>query len=87
MSTRKVSVFVFSYPETVKVPTMFPLFSDELGEVLEFQYKFLSDSSLEDVLSIYVEKTKVFAINKDCVFWYRVVVRDTEGRIVKIFKA
>lgn len=87
MRTRKVSVFIFSYPENVKVPTMFPLFCDELGEVLEYQDKFLTDKSLEEVLQLYVDKTSVFASFEDTIKWYRVVVRDNDGRLVKLFKS
>lgn len=87
MRTRKVSVYVFSYSEKVKLPIMFPLFCDELGEVLEQEDKFLTDKSLEEVLQSFVDKTEVFASFDDKIKWYRVVVRDTEGRLVKIFKA
>lgn len=87
MRTRKVSVYVFSYPEKVKLPIMFALFCDELGEVLEHVEKFLTDKSLEEVMQKYVDKTEVFASFVDKIQWYRIVVRDTEGRLVKIFKA
>ncbi len=86
MCTRKVTVYVFSYPEKVKLP-LFPLFFDETCEVLELDEKFLTDKSLEVILQRYVDKTKVFASFVDKIQWYRIVVRDTEGRLVKIFKA
>lgn len=86
MRTRKVSVYVFRYPEKVKLP-LYPLFFDELGEVLEHKEKFLTDKSLEEILQRYVDKTEVFASFYDEIQWYRIVVRDTEGRLVKIFKA
>lgn len=86
MLTRKVSVYVFSYPDKVKLP-LYPLFFDDLGEVLEQEEKFLTDKSLEDVLQLYVDKTELFASFVDKIQWYRIVVRDTEGRLVKIFKA
>ena len=86
MHTRKVSVYVFSYPVNAKIP-MLALFLDELGEVLEFEDKFLSDTSLEDILKIYVEKTKELSSFEDSIKWYRVVVRDSDGRLVKMFKA
>lgn len=86
MRTRNVSVYVFSYPEKVKLP-LYPHFFDELDEVLEHKDKFLSDKSLEEVLQRYVDKTEVYASFVDKVNWYRIVVRDTECRLVKIFKA
>lgn len=86
MRTRKVSVYVFSYPEKVKLP-LYPLFFDELDEVLEQEDKFLSDKSLEEILQRYVDKTEVYASFVDKILWYRIVVRDTDGRLVKIFKA
>ena len=87
MRTRKVSVYVFSYPEKHKLP-LYPLFFDvELGEVLEQEDKFLTDKSLEEILLRYVDKTEVFASFCDKIQWYRIVVRDTDGRLVKIFKA
>lgn len=86
MRTRKVSVYVFSYPEKVKLP-LYPQFFFCEDEVLEIQQKFLSDKSLEEVLQLYVDKTEVFASFVDKLQWYRIVVRDTEGRLVKIFKA
>ena len=76
MRTRKVSVYVFSYPENVNG-----------GEVLEQSEKFLTDRTLEEVLKSYVDKTEVFASFVDKIQWYRIVVRDTDGRLVKIFKA
>lgn len=86
MRTRKVSVYVFSYPEKVKLP-IYPNFFDYGDEVLEQAEKILSDKSLEEVLQSYVDKTEVFASFVDKIQWYRIVVRDTEGRLVKIFKA
>ena len=86
MRTRKVSVYVFSYPEKEKLP-LYPHYFDELDEVLEQDEKFLTDESLEEVLRSYVDKTEVFASFVDNIQWYRIVVRDTEGRLVKIFKA
>lgn len=84
MRTRKVSVYVFSYPEKHK----FSLYElGELGEVLEQSEKFLTDKSLEEVLQSYVDKTEVFASFVENIQWYRIVVRDTEGRLLKIFKA
>lgn len=86
MRTRKVSVYVFSYPEKVKLP-LYPNFFVFSDEVLELDEKFLTDKSLEEVLQSYVDKTEVFASSVDSIHWYRIVVRDTEGRLVKIFKA
>ncbi len=86
MRTRKVSVYVFSYPEKHKLP-LYPFSFDEFGEVLELEEKFLTDKSLEEVLQRYVDKTEVFASFVDNILWYRIVVRDTDGRLVKIFKA
>lgn len=86
MRTRKVSVYVFSYPEKNKIP-LYPFFFDDFDEVLEQSDKLLTDKSLEDVLQSYVDKTELFASFDDKVQWYRIVVRDTEGRLVKIFKA
>lgn len=86
MRTRNVSVYVFSYPEKIKLP-LYPHYFDELDEVLEFDDKFLTDKSLEEILQRYVDKTEVFASLVDKIQWYRIVVRDTDGRLVKIFKA
>lgn len=86
MRTRKVSAYVFSYPVNAKIP-MLALFLDELGEVLEFEDKFLSDKPLDELLKIYEDKASVFASFDDNIKWYRVIVRDTDGRLVKIFKA
>lgn len=86
MRTRKVSVYVFSYPEKFKLP-LYPNFFVQSDEVLEQEEKFLTDKSLEEVLQSYVDKTDVFASFVDKIQWYRIVVRDTEGRLIKIFKA
>lgn len=86
MRTRKVSVYVFSYPEKVKLP-FYPNFFVYSDEVLEHVEKFLTDKSLEEVLRSYVDKTEVFASFVDKIQWYRIVVRDNEGRLLKIFKA
>lgn len=63
---------------------IFFVYSDEF---LEQEVKFLTDKSLEEVLQSYVDKTEVFASFVDKKQWYRIVVRDTECRLVKIFKA
>lgn len=86
MRTRKVSVYVFSYPEKVKL-SLYPNFFVYSDEVLEHEEKFLTDKSLEEVLRSYVDKTEVFASFVDKIQWYRIVVRDNEGRLLKIFKA
>lgn len=86
MRTRKVSVYVFSYPEKVKLP-LYPNFFVYGDEVLEHEEKFLTDKSLEEVLRSYVDKTEVFASFVDKLQWYRIIVRDNEGRLLKIFKA
>lgn len=87
MTTRKVSVYVFSYPEKFILPIMFPIISGDLVEVIEQEDKFLTDKSLKEVMQSYVDKTEVFASLDGKIKWYRIVVRDTYCRLVKIFKA
>lgn len=86
MRTRKVNVFIFKYPEDMnRTLSLRRLF--EISEELIFTDSFLSDQLLVDLLSVYCEKTEKYASLCEDNFVYRVIVRDSDNRLLKIFKA
>lgn len=86
MRTRKVTVIVFEYPEDMtKTMSLKRLF--EIDEELIFWDEFFTDKSLDSLISDYHCKVERYAAFSDEVHCYRVIVRDIEGRLVKIFKA
>lgn len=86
MRTRKVSVYVFSYPEDFNSTLSYKRLL-EIHEVAEFSDKFLSSQSLETILREYIDKVDVYASFIDEIRWYRIVVRDSERRIIYIYQA
>lgn len=86
MRTRKVNVFIFEYPEDMnKTLSLRRLF--EVSEELIFADSFLSDKLLVDLLSVYCEKAENYASLHEDNLVYRVIVRDSDNRLFKIFKA
>lgn len=86
MSTRKVTVYVFSYPadycKTLSIKRFF-----EMPEVLEYIDTFISADTLEELLFKYIDKVDVYASFVDEIRCYRIVLKDNERRIYKIHKA
>lgn len=86
MSTRKVTVYVFSYPaDYVKTLSIKRL--SEITEVLEYIDIFTSADSLEELLAKYIDKVDVYDSFVDEIRSYRIVLKDNERRIFKIHKA
>lgn len=85
MSTRKVTVYVFSYPadyaKTLSIKRL-----SEITEVLEYIDIFTSADSLEELLAKYIDKVDVFDSFVDEIRSYRIVLKDKERRIYKIHK-
>lgn len=86
MSTRNVTVHVFSYPADYNKTLSLKCISG-FEEVLEFKAKFLSSLSLEQLLAEYIDKVDVYASFVDEIRCYRIVLKDNESRIYKIHKA
>lgn len=86
MSTRKVTVHVFSYPadygKTLSIKRL-----QEMPEVLEYIETFISANTLEELLIYYIDKVDVYASFVDELRCYRIVLKDNERRIYKIHKA
>ena len=59
----------------------------EVSEELVFSDSFLTDKLLVDVLSEYCEKADSYASLCEDEHVYRVIVRDSDNRLLKIFKA
>lgn len=85
MSTRKVTVYVFSYPadyaKTLSIKRL-----SEITEVLEYIDIFTSADSLEELLAKYIDKVDVFDSFVDEIRSYRIVLKDKERCIYKIHK-
>lgn len=85
MSTRKVTVYVFSYPadyaKTLSIKRL-----SEIPEVLDFIDSFISADSLEEIMAKYIDKVDVYDSFVDELRSYRIVLKDNERRIYKIHK-
>ena len=86
MRTRRVYVSVFSYPEDYN-RTLSLKRIGEMKEKVELRDEFKSSRSLEDILLSYSDRISVFASFVDEIRWYRVVVRDSDGRVIFSKKA
>ena len=86
MSSRKVKVSVFSYPEDYNRTLSLKRIS-EIVEQVEILDEFFSSKSLEQLMSEYVDKVDIYASFVDELRWYRIVLRDSESRLVKLYKA
>ncbi len=86
MRTRKVNVFIFEYPEDMnKTLSLRRLF--EVSEELVFADSFFTDKLLVDLLSEYCEKAEDYSSLCEDKHVYRVIVRDSDNRLLKIFNA
>lgn len=86
MRTRKVNVFIFEYPEDMnKTLSLRRLF--EVSEELIFSDSFLSDKLLIDILLEYCQKAEFYSSLCEDKHVYRVIVRDSDNRLLKIFTA
>lgn len=85
MSTRKVTVYVFSYPadyaKTLSIKRL-----SEITEVLEYIDIFTSADTLEELLAKYIDKVYVYDSFVDEIRSYRIVLKDNERRIYKIHR-
>lgn len=85
MRTRKVTVYVFSYPadyaRTLSIKRL-----SELVEVLEYIDIFTSADTLEELLAKYIDKVDIYDSFVDEIRSYRIVLKDNERRIYKIHK-
>lgn len=86
MCTRKVIVYVFSYPADYVSSLSIKRLS-EIPEVLEFIDSFTSADLLEELLAKYIDKVDVYASFIDEIRCYRIVLKDNDRRIFKIHKA
>lgn len=86
MNTRKVTIYVYSYPAdfwgTLSLKRIL-----ETPEVLEYIDNFISDRSLEELLVSYIDKVDVYASLVDDIRCYRIVIKDNERNIFTIHKA
>ena len=87
MHTREISVRISHYTLTKRGKAALFSINSFSEDSLDWDDKFLSDKSLEEILILYTDKVKTYAINFDDVFSYRIVVRDEDCRLVKIFNA
>lgn len=85
MSTRKVTVHVFSYPADYGKTLSIKRFL-EMPEVLEYIDTFISADTLEVLLARYIDKVDVYDSFVDELRCYRIVLKDNERRIFKIHK-
>ena len=86
MLSRLVYVCIYQYPEDANRTLSLRRFM-ELSEELLCNECFFSDNDLRDLLKKYENKVIDFATLIGEPYVYRIVIRDSDGRLVKIFKA
>ena len=83
--SRKVSVYIYQYPEDANRTMSLRRFM-EMSEELIWSERFVSDDDLLDLLKEYKEKLIDYAalIGEEHV--YRLVVRDSDSRLIATFR-
>lgn len=84
---RKVTVYIFRLDD-LTYGTIALAFSVNAVPIedLELHDHFLTDKSLFEILDVYTKKIEAFASLMDKPYYYRLVIRDSHDRIVRIIK-
>lgn len=79
--SRKVSVYIFRYPEDANRTMSLRRFM-QLSEELLFHDVFFSSAVLQNLLSVYKQKVADYAALIGETYVYRIIVRDSDSRLV-----
>ena len=83
--TRKVSVYIYQYPEDANRTMSLRRFM-EMSEELIWSDFFESDDDLRDLLKVYKQKLIDYAALIGEPHVYRIVIRDSESRLIASFR-
>lgn len=83
--SRKVSIYIFQYPEDANRTMSLRRFM-ELTEELLWSEHFFSSSDLRDILNDYKEKLIDYAALIGEPHVYRLVVRDSDSRLIATYR-
>lgn len=83
--SRKVSIYIFQYPEDANRTMSLRRFM-ELTEELLWSEHFFSSNDLRDILNDYKEKLIDYAALIDEPHVYRLVVRDSDSRLIGSYR-
>lgn len=83
--SRKVSVYIYQYPEDANRTMSLRRFM-ELTEELLWSERFFSSNDLRDILEVYKEKLIDYAGLIGQPHVYRVVVRDSDSRLIGSYR-
>ena len=83
--SRKVSVYIFQYPEDANRTMSLRRFM-ELTEDLLWSDRFFSSNDLRDLLKVYKQKLIDYASLVGEPHVYRIVIRDSESRLIASFR-
>ena len=83
--SRKVSVFIYQYPEDANRTMSLRRFM-EMSEDLIWTDLFVSDNDLRDLMKQYQQKVNDYAALIGEPHVYRIVVRDSDSRLINSFR-
>lgn len=83
--SRKVSIYIFQYPEDANRTMSLRRFM-ELSEELLWNERFFSSNDLRDILNVYKEKLIDYAALIGEPHVYRLVVRDSDSRLIATYR-
>lgn len=83
--SRTVSIFIFQYPEDANRTMSLRRFM-EMSEELIWRDHFVSDYDLRDLLKIYKQKLIDYSVLVGEPHVYRIVVRDSDSRLIASFR-
>lgn len=83
--SRKVSIYIFQYPDDANRTMSLRRFM-ELSEELLWNESFFSSNGLRDILNDYKEKLIDYAALIGEPHVYRVVVRDSDSRLIGSYR-
>ena len=83
--SRKVSVYVYQYPEDADRTMSLRRFM-EMSEEIIWTDRFFSSNDLRDLLNVYKQKLIDYSALIGVPHVYRIVIRDSESRLIASFR-
>ena len=83
--SRKVSVHIFQYPEDANRTMSLRRFM-ELSEEVILSESFFSSHDLRDIMTLYRQKVNDYAVLLGEPHVYRIVIRDSDTRLINSFR-
>ena len=83
--SRKVSIYIYQYPEDANRTMSLRRFM-EMSEDLIWHDFFVSDDDLRELLKVYKQKLIDYSALIGVPHVYRIVVRDSDSRLIESFR-